>query len=255
MGTYRSRALPGLRHLDASNADAVRRLLAETSATRIFFPAAEPHVEWCEAHPSEARARNLLPLRVTLEAARGIPLVSFSSDYVFDGRSGPYAEDAETNPLSVYGRIKLEVERLTLAAGQTLVRTTTVWGPELPPGKNFVLRLIASLRRGERVVVPADQVSTPTYARDLARAAMPLPGTGGIWHLAGPQLLSRSDFARLVAREFALDESLVEPVPTSTLGQLARRPLHGGLRSERALPAAAVPHRSLVVTLAELRAM
>ena len=143
------------------------------------------------------------------------------------------SEIATPAPLNVYGRIKLEIEQAMLAAGQTVVRTTGVFGREPPPGKNFVLSLIASLRRGQRVRVASDQLTTPTWSDDLARAAVAVAERGGIWNAVGPDLLARDAFARLVASTFELDGSLIDSLPTSALEQHARRPLSSGLRTEK----------------------
>lgn len=235
VGTYRRRPRPGLRRLDASDARAVAGLLEATRADVVFLPAAESNVDWCELHPQEARAMNVDPALVTLEAARsyGARLVFFSSDYVFDGASGPYDEAAATRPLCVYGRLKAEIEGLVLAAGGTVIRTTTVFGAEIPPGKNFALRLVARLRAHERVAVPFDQVSTPTWADELARATLSVWRAGGLWNVAGPDLLARDELARAVAGAFGLDAALIDPVATSALRQAARRPLRGGLRTDK----------------------
>lgn len=235
VGTYRRRAAPGLRPLDASDRHAVAALLEGERPDVVYFPAAEPNVDWCEQHPEEARAMNVAPALATLEAARsvGACLVFFSSDYVFDGADGPYDEGAEPRPMSVYGRIKREIEQHVLEAGGTVIRTTTVFGPEPPPGKNFALRTVARLRARERVVVPSDQVSTPTWADDLARATLEVARDGGIWNVAGPDLLARDEFARRIARAFGLDPSLIDPVETPALGQKAPRPLRGGLRIDK----------------------
>ncbi len=235
MGTYRSRPVPGLRPLDARDRAALRRLIVEIGPALVLFPAAEADVDWCEAHPEEARAANVEPARSALDLTReaGARLVFFSSDYVFDGRSGPYDEAATTSPISVYGRHKREVEERVLDAGGTVVRTTSVFGAEPPPGKNFVLRLVARLRAGERVRVPADQVSTPTWSDDLAQGVLAVAAFGGIWHVAGPELLARDAFARVVADVFGLDASLIDAVATAALGQPASRPLRGGLRTDK----------------------
>ncbi len=232
-GTYRTRALPGLRRLDAADAAATARLVEEVAPDVILCPAAQPDVEWCERHPDEARDANLAPLRSVLRT--GVPVVAFSSDYVFDGRAGPYAEDARRSPLSVYGAIKVALEDETLAAGGTVVRTTGVFGGEAPPGKNFVLRAVRTLTAGGPLVVPADQIATPTYADDLARATHRVAerGGGGLWHVGGPDLLSRLELGRLVAEVFGLDPSLVRGTSTAALGQAAARPLRGGLRNTR----------------------
>ncbi len=234
-GTYRSRAVDGLRPLDARDAAGVRELVRELEPAVVFFPAAEPNVDWCELHPEAAREANVLPALGALAAAReiGVSFVFFSTDYVFDGREGPYDERADARPLSVYGRQKREVEQLVLDAGCTVVRTTTVYGSELPPGKNFVLRLVSRLLAGEPATIPSDQFATPTWSADLARASVAVARDPGIWNAAGPDLMARDEFARLVARTFWCDLSLIRPVSTATLAQPARRPLRAGLRTEK----------------------
>lgn len=234
VGTYRTRPGPGLRPLDASDALALRRTFEESHAEIVFIPAGQPNVEWCERHPTEARDLNLAPIRAALGLADGIRIVGFSTDYVFDGENGPYAEGAPTRPLSVYGRIKLELEAMLLDRGHTVIRTTTVFGPELAPAKNFVLRLIGSLRRGEIVRAPSDQISTPTYSVDLARASVRIAGSdAGIWHVSGPDLVSRTELAARAARAFGMVPDLIRSVTTEELGQVAPRPLRGGLLCHR----------------------
>lgn len=235
VGTFHTRPAPGLVQLDARLDGAVGRLIEERGADLVLFPAADPNVEWCEEHPEEAHERNVAPALAALGAARasGAHFVFFSSDYVFDGNAGPYDEGAAPRPISVYGRHKLEVEEAVTAKDGTVIRTTHVFGSEAPPGKNFALRLVASLRRGERVRAPSDQVSTPTWSDELARGTLAVAREPGIWNVAGPDLLSRDELARRIARAFGLDPSLVHPVATSALGQKAARPLRGGLRTEK----------------------
>jgi dTDP-4-dehydrorhamnose reductase len=235
VGTFRTRRAPGLVRLDATDGAALRQLVTDAKSSVIFFPAADPNVDWCETHPGEAYAANVAPALATLDLARasGAAFVFFSSDYVFDGGAGPYQETDPTAPLSVYGRQKLEVEERVLAAGRTVVRTTTVYGLEQPPGKNFVLRLVARLRAKEPTTIPSDQYSTPTWSDELARAAVAVAERSGLWHVAGPDYMARDAFASMIAEVFGLDSSLIRPVLTSELGQAARRPLRGGLRTEK----------------------
>ncbi len=255
VGTYRTRPLPGLRSLDARDGAALRGLIAELRPALVLFPAAEANVDWCETHPEEARAANVEPARSALDLSHevGAHFVFFSSDYVFDGTGGPYDEAAVTRPVSVYGRHKREVEERVLDRGGTVVRTTSVFGAEPPPGKNFVLRLIASLRAGERMRVPADQLSTPTWSDELARGVLAVVGEGGIWNVAGPELLARDAFAGVVADVFELDAGLVEAVATAALGQPAARPLWGGLRTDKLRRRMGRPLRPLRESLACLR--
>jgi len=258
-GTYRSRPAPGLRQLDASDAVAFRRALDETGARVVFYPAAEPNVDWCESHPAEAEDANLGPFRVALGVAaeRDAFFVAYSSDYVFDGENGPYAETDPVSPISVYGRIKVRIEQEAIAAGAAVVRTTVVFGFERGEPRNFVLRLVRSLANGESVRVPTDQVGTPTYADDLATASGAIGGARatGVWNVAGPERMSRVELARRTAAAFDLRAWLIEPVSTAALGQVARRPLSSGLRIDKLRERFGITMRSVDAGLADLRAI
>jgi dTDP-4-dehydrorhamnose reductase len=237
-GTYFEHARPGLTQLDARDRDAVRALLHERRPEIVYLTASEPNVDLCEREPEQTRAINVGSVETVTSAAReaAVSVVFFSSDYVFDGEGGPYTEEDEPRPLSEYGRQKLEGERLTLATpGSLVVRTAVVYGPERQ-GKNFVVRLVNGNRNGDRWHVPTDQISSPTYAPNLAHAVIELArrGVTGIVHVAGPQAASRYEFALEVARVFGLDASLIEPVTTDELGQDARRPLSAALSVDKA---------------------
>lgn len=235
VGTYHERHRPGLTHLDVRDGSELADVLSRTAPDVIFYPAANANVDWCERNPAAAEETNLLPVHVIRRAAPRTPIVAFSSDYVFDGRAGPYLEMDPVAPLSVYGGLKAKLENIVVDSGGTVVRSTGIFGWEPRPAKNFVLRLIASLGRGERPRLPSDQVATPTYVDDLALASIELVRTGehGVWHVAGPDLLSRPAFGRLVADVFGLDANLIDEVPTSALAQPAPRPLRGGLLCRR----------------------
>lgn len=256
VGTYLTRPRAGLIKLDARDRQAFREALRASAADVIYLPAAQPNVEWCELEPVAAREANLGPVRGAMAAAEGRAIVAYSTDYVFDGGAGPYGEDDPPAPLNAYGRIKLEMERSLLEhPGNIVVRTTGVFGKEVGEPKNFVLRLLASLARGEEVRVPSDQVSTPTYAPDLATASLTIAehGGGGIWHVTGPDLMPRTDLARLAARTFGLDPDLVVGTPTSELGQHAPRPLLSGLLCSRYEARFGSPGRPLHEALRDFR--
>jgi len=198
-------------------------------------------VDGCEKEPELARRTNTRGPGVLAAYARqrGLPYVFFSTDYVFDGAKehpGPYAEDAPVNPLSVYGRTKLEGEQRVLQAypEALVLRTTWVYGAD-PRGKNFLYSMMRSLSARQPMKVPQDQVSTPTYNRDLVRVALGLveARAAGVFHVAGPELLGRLEFAQQVARGLGLDASLLEGVTTAELKQPAARPLDSGLSTSR----------------------
>ena len=239
LGTHDHVPSPGTQALDLTDRVAVERVLGAFGPDWIFCAGALTNVDYCEDHPEEAERVNRDGPRAAAQAASriGAGFVFYSTDYVFDGTAGPYAEDDPTRPLSVYGRAKWEGEQAVREADarSLIVRTTVVYGPERQE-KNFVYQLIRRCGAGERLSVPKDQMSSPTYNRDLAAASIELAerGASGVWHVAGATVLDRYAFAILAADAFDLDAGLIAPVSTASLGQRATRPLRGGLRVERA---------------------
>jgi dTDP-4-dehydrorhamnose reductase len=224
--------------LEVRDHAATRALIDDSAAEAVFFAAASTHVDACEDDPATAFAVNRdAPAAAAAAAARrGAPFVLYSTEYVFDGAAGPYAEDDPVRPLSVYGRSKLAGERAALEANADaiVIRTTVVYGAD-PQAKNFVHQLLRRARAGERVQVPADQRSSPTYVEDLAAASIALVDkrSHGVFHVAGPEVVDRYGFAREVCRVFGLDPRVLEAVTTASLGQKAARPLAAGLRIDR----------------------
>ena len=235
--TYRRDPPDGGVRLDITDADATRALIAEVRPSAIILAAADAFVERCERDPTTTRRVNVEAPRTIAEAAitTGAALVVFSSEYVFDGSAGAYHEDDVRAPINEYGRQKAELEDIALATGRGLVcRTSAVFGDD-PKRKNFVCQLVDRLRSGETFDVPSDQLVTPTYAPSLARAVVRLAERGqtGIYHVAGPEIMGRVDFARLVVSAFGLDASLLRPRRTEDLGLAAARPERAGLRTEK----------------------
>ena len=239
VGTYATAAFPGLVHLDAADLDAASSWVRGVRPDVVFYPAGFTWVDGCERDPTRARSANLeQPLNLALAAAEsGARFVSFSTDYVFDGRDGPYAEESATNPLSAYGLAKRDAERaLADALGDRLLTLRTAWvfGPERQ-GKNFAYQVVRALAAGKGLACPSDQVSSPSYAPDVTRAAVALAeqGRSGLAHVAGPEVIDRVRFARAIAEGFGLDPALVVARTTAELGQTSPRPLRGGLLSLR----------------------
>src|SRR5262245_61933379 len=239
VGTYATAPFPGLEPLDAADLVGTAAWLRARRPDVVFYPAGFTWVDGCERDPEKARAANLdQPLNLARASAEvGARFVYFSTDYVFDGRSGPYSEDDPPHPLSVYGRVKREAERALadeLGDAQLTVRTCWVFGPERQ-GKNFAYQLARTLREGRTLTCPSDQVSTPSYGPDVAHATVRLAeeGLSGLIHIAGPETIDRPRFARALAEAFGLDATLIRALPTAELGQGAPRPLNGGLLTPR----------------------
>ncbi|MBI2756466.1 MAG: SDR family oxidoreductase [Chloroflexi bacterium] len=236
LGTFATHPHPGLVAWDGSVPDA-RALIAGFQPTLVVYASAWTAVDACEADPERATVINA---ETPVAVARALPpsarLVFLSTEYVFDGTSGPYGEDDPVNPLSAYGRTKraAEVGILEARPDALIIRTTVVFGPD-PQNKNFVAQLFRNLSAGNGMRVPRDQVSSPTYAPDLAAAALGLAhiSADGIWHVAGPRIVDRYQFAVEAADVLALPAALLEPVATADLKQPALRPLQAGLRINR----------------------
>ncbi len=203
----------------------------------IYCVAGMTAVDACEDEPDLAFRTNARGPGVLAAYAqrRKLPFVYFSTEYVFDGapeHPGPYAEDAALRPLSVYGKSKLAGEEAVCKActGALILRTTVVYGPDARQ-KNYLYSLMRNLATGTRMRVPEDQVSTPTYNLDLIAAAVGLVqcGASGVFHVCGPEVLGRLEFARAIAAQLGLNGSLLEGVSTAELGQRAPRPLAAGL--------------------------
>ncbi|WP_233578107.1 SDR family oxidoreductase [Tautonia sociabilis] len=239
VGTYATVPYPGLHPLQASDREAAARWLRDQRPDVVFYPAGFTFVDGCERDPEKARASNLEePLNLARVAGDlGARFVYFSTDYVFSGRDGPDDENAPPDPPNVYGRAKLEAERAIadlLGDRALIARTSWVYGPERQ-GKNFAYQVVRRLIGGEPVMVPSDQVSSPSYGPDVALAAVRLveDGHSGLFHVAGPEVISRLEFARGIAVGFGLDPSPIGSKPTAELSQGAPRPLRGGLATSK----------------------
>lgn len=259
VGTWAHVELPGLVRLDFTDDAATERLVAATRPDWVLCPAALSHVDYCEEHPDEAFAANLHgPLAAAKAAARaGAGFVYYSSDYIFDGVDGPYAEDARPHPLGVYGQSKWEGEQAVLAALERalVVRTSVVYGPERQE-KNSAYQLIRACRSGTGFRPAVDQRVSPSYNADVAAATVECceRELHGTWHLAGADVLDRMAYARLVCRVFELDASCLTPTTTAQLAQKAARPLNGGLRIAKAQAHLRTPLRGAEAGLRAMRA-
>ena len=258
VGTHHGQPQPGTLPLDLRDAAATERFMAEAEGDWVLCPAGLTHVDYCESHPDEAMAINRdAPAAAARAAAkRGAGFVYFSTEYVFDGEAGPYAEDDRVNPQSVYAVSKLEGERRVAAENPRaiVIRTTVVYGPERQ-GKNFVYQVLRRARAGEPIRVPSDQRSSPTYNIDLAAATVELIERDfrGVLHVAGPTVLDRHAFALEVCRVFGLDAGHVEGITTASLRQPARRPLQAGLVIDRARGLLKTPLRGPGEALEDMR--
>ena len=230
----RSHEVRALSRSDAElrDRDAVRRAVDAFAPDAVVLAAGIASADVCEDHPGEAYAINVDGARNAAEASRGRAFVHFSTDHVFDGKAGPYGEEDRPNPMSVYGRTKLESERIALTVNPKglVIRTSLVWSRR---GRSFFASLL-----GAKEPMPCwiDHFGTATYGPNLAAAVVELleSGRSGVWHIAGTDVLDRHAFALKVAARFGLEASLFKPVSIREAPPRAPRPLRAGLRVEKA---------------------
>jgi dTDP-4-dehydrorhamnose reductase len=234
VGTYCGFPARRLLPLDLTKPGEAEKLAAAEKPDVIISTAAWPHVDGCEQDPDKAKFLNV---DVTLEAAKAAAstkaqLVFYSSDYVYDGVKTVYTEDDTPNPLSVYGRVKLEAEQAIqeILPKALIIRTAVVYGPEKRE-KNTIYQLIKANYNGKVFKAASDQICSPTYSPNLAAASIELveKGAEGIFHVAGTDIMSRYDFAMLACDVMGLDLSLLQPVTTAEFGSPVKRPLNNGL--------------------------
>lgn len=237
-------------HLDITDRAAVRAALENLRPDVVLNCAAYTAVDRAESEEEVAHRVNATAVGIVAQEARavGARLVHVSTDFVFDGTTGrPYARDAAPNPLSVYGRTKLEGERLA-GEDMLIVRTAWVYGPL---GHNFVRTMLRLMGTRPEVRVVDDQIGTPTYAPGLAAALWALAGRGvrGIHHYTDAGVASWYDFAVAIQEE-ALAIGLlangvpVLPVATTDFWAPAKRPAYSVLdkRDTYAVLGGPAPH-------------
>lgn len=234
IGTFQKYPLDNLVHLDITQRVEVESLIRDFNPDLIFLPAAFTNVDLCEEKKELCFRINVEGVQNVVDAIKDTKtkLVYFSSDYIFNGHGGPYIESDIPDPLSVYGKSKLEGEKVILKNTNNflIIRTTGIYGWE-PQQKNFVVNLIKKNSEKINVYVPIDQVTTPTYAGDLAEVVWKIVkmNKNGIYNVVGSDLLSRLEFANLAAEVFGLEKKFIIGVNTEAMGKKAVRPLNGGL--------------------------
>ena len=236
--TYADCEIEGMRQLDICNEAKVLSLFKEVLPDIVYLTAAKSNVDYCEENPRETYAVNVTGTKYVVEAVNQAKakLVFFSSECLFDGLNGPYREGDPADPICEYGRQKLAAEHTIAlqAADYLIIRTNMVYGSERH-GKNFGYALGRALKAKKPMEVPNDRIVNPTYAADLAKVVVELvlSGTKGVFNVAGPERLSRYDFALKFANVFGFDATLIRSVSSSEMTSSAKRPLNAGLVTEK----------------------
>jgi dTDP-4-dehydrorhamnose reductase len=225
--------------MDITDGDAVSRVLREHRPNVVIHTAAMTNVDGCETHRDEAWSINVNGTEYVARtcAEIGARLVHLSTEYVYDGKAGPYRETDPVNPLGWYAKTKWESEERVRAGLDNAVigRTTIIVGQAKHVRPNFVLWLVNQLRSGQPAKIVVDQIGSPTLAENLAEMVLvlALSDVHGVYHTAGDTVIGRYDYARLIADVFDLDTERLVPITTAELNQPAPRPLMAGLLMDK----------------------
>jgi dTDP-4-dehydrorhamnose reductase len=219
---------------DISDSETMKSVISSHRPEMIINCAAYTAVDRAESDEQAAYRANATGAEVmaALSKQHAIKLIHISTDYVFDGAAHtPYREDSAVSPRSVYGRTKLEGERAIAASGcdAAVIRTSWLYSEF---GNNFVKTMLRI--GGERSVVSvvSDQIGSPTYAEDLARAIMTVAEHGvtgfEIYHYSNAGAISWYEFAKAIFRHAGM-EVTVRPIATADYPTAATRPAYSVL--------------------------
>lgn len=235
----------GREELDLTDGEKIRDLVRATKPEILVNAAAYTAVDRAESEAEIARAVNATAPKILAEEAerRGASFLHISTDYVFDGgKNTPYLETDPVNPLSVYGKTKLQGEEFIREIYPNSIILRTAWVYGIHGKSNFVKTMLRLGKEREEVKVVVDQVGSPTRAKDIAEAISVLlknPDTpGGIYHFTDSGVASWFDLARAVFEEaktlgFPLKIQRVIPIATAEYPTSAVRPAYSVLSGQK----------------------
>ncbi|RMP59920.1 hypothetical protein ALQ18_03239 [Pseudomonas marginalis pv. marginalis] len=236
----------GRDQLDLANVEQIRQQVRAHRPGLIINAAAHTAVDQAESEPDAAFAINAIAPGVLAEEAKalGIPLIHYSTDYVFDGsKPAPYTEADVPNPLGVYGQSKLAGEQAIVAVGgdYLILRTSWVYSNH---GKNFLLTMQRLLQEKPHMRIVADQIGAPTWAGTIADSTRALierwqagqAGEWGVYHLTAQGETSWFGFAEAIGQHLCSQGKAcaeLEAIPSSAYPTPAQRPLNSRLDCNR----------------------
>jgi len=247
--------------LDIRDPEATSRVIRETGPAIVIHAAAVTSPALCMSRPDLARDVNLLGTANIIRAVReiGARLLYTSTDRVFDGRRGWYTEEDAPAPLGCYEANKLagEKEIEKTIPGAVIVRLPLMYGPKSPTHGSFLEWMFEAFHRRAPLELFSDQLRTPLYVEDAARAIgllLDRPDLSGLFHLGGPERISRSDFGYRMAEIFGFDPGVIRPARMADKKGIPPTPVDVSLNSEKIFRAVGFRGRGVDEGLAACRA-
>jgi dTDP-4-dehydrorhamnose reductase len=228
--------------MDITNVEQVEKIIDKTRPDAIIHTAAMTNADQCEAEKDLCWTMNVIATEYLVKAAEKhqIFFCYLSTDFVFDGLTGPYREENLPSPVSFYGWSKYAGEEVVKRAKCpcSIIRTVLVYGIlEDMSRSNIILWVKKSLEAKQNIKVVTDQFRTPTLAEDLAMGCYLVVSkkVEGIFHISGKDFLTPYEMAIKTADFFGLDKSLITPVNANTFTQPAKRPPRTGFILDKAV--------------------
>lgn len=220
------------RSLDITDKNRVDSIVSEFKPDVLINSAAMTNVDACESFQEDCIALNVGGVKNLVAACENhnTHLIHVSTDFVFDGKAGPYSENDQPNPLSFYGQSKYDSELIVSNSSLSkwsIARTIIIYGiVENMSKSNIVLWAKSALESGSELKIVDDQFRSPTYADDLAKGCLLIAEKekNGIYHLSGKESMSILELVYRVADFYGLDKSTISPVKSESLNQAAKRP-------------------------------
>lgn len=230
---------PRTQFADITKENEIAKLLKKEKPDCVIHTAALTDVDLCEREKELAWQVNVTGSENVAGAclAVGAKLINISTDYVFDGKSGPYSESDSPHPINVYGKTKLEAEKKVhaLCKNSLTIRTCVPYDWNSKADPNFLMWLVQKLESKSKVKIVTDQFNTPTFAPHLAEIILQFCQTDhqGIVNVSGNEYLNRYEFALKVCKIFDCDIHLIQQCTTDEIKQIASRPRQAGLKVEK----------------------
>ena len=228
--------------MDITSFEQVQEVIKKYKPHCIINTAAMTNVDQCEEDMVGAENLNINAVSHLIDAANQVDahFIQLSTDFIFDGKAGPYKEDDEPNPLSFYGKTKLEAEKIIRAKSNkwSIIRTILVYGIVHDMSRsNIVLWAKNALEKGQPFKIVDDQFRSPTLAEDLAIGCQLVEQkeAEGIYNISGKDQMSIVSLVERVADYFQLDKTSIERVSSSTLNQPAKRPPITGFNLDKSV--------------------
>lgn len=225
------------------DATSVNHLLEKHQPDVLIHAAAMTQVDDCERNKDACWDINVSATRYLIQATEKYTKTHFiflSTDFVFDGLQGPYAEEDAVNPISYYGASKVAAERLVRNSklDWAIVRTVLVYGVAADPKRSNIITWVKNnLESGKKLKVVIDQWRTPTLVQDLAEGCKLVADkkATGIYHISGNETLTPYEMAVQTAGYFKLNPQMLEKVDAKTFTQPAKRPAKTGFVIDKAI--------------------